>query len=196
MRVIGEGESDVATDMIGKNPSLATARLATEGTRTASEAFFLERSRVQLYKGHTALHVAAAVYDAAVARALLDAGADIRATNRRGAEPIHAAMHGGPGSDTWDPQAQVAMIRLLIESGADPEAVASDGVTPLLRAVRNRCSAAVRELLDSGVDPNRRNDSGSSAIDLARVTSGRGGTGSPEAKAEQARILSMLEAVQ
>jgi len=194
MRVIGEGESSAATEMIEKHPALATTRLATGGTRTTSEAFFLERCRVQLYQGHTALHVAAAVYDTAVARALIDAGADIRASNRRGAEPIHAAMHGGPGSSTWDPQAQVAMIRLLIQAGADPEALASDGVTPLLRAVRNRCSAAVRELLDAGVDPNRRNDNGSSAIDLARVTSGRGGTGAPAAKVEQARIIAMLEA--
>jgi hypothetical protein len=85
------------------------------------------------------------------------------------------------------------VIRYLIEAGGDPEATAAGGVTPLLRAVRNRCSAAVRALLDAGADPRRRNEKGSSPLDLARVTSGRGGTGSPEAKAEQARIIRMLQ---
>jgi hypothetical protein len=85
------------------------------------------------------------------------------------------------------------MIRYLIAAGADPDATAAGGVTPLLRAVRNRCSAAVRALLDAGADPQQRNDHGSSALDLARLTTGRGGTGSPEAKAEQAEIIRILE---
>jgi hypothetical protein len=89
----------------------------------------------------------------------------------------------------------------LVAAGAtranpvDPDAVAAGGVTPLHRAVRNRCSAAVRALLDAGADPRRANENGSTATKLAGLTTGRGGTGSPEAKAEQAKILSMLAAV-
>ena len=149
---------------------------------------------MQLYSGDIALHVAAAAYDTVLARKLVMAGADVRARNRRGAEPLHAAVIGSPGSSSWDPRRQVAVIRYLIEAGADPEAMAAGGVTPLLRAVRNRCSAAVRALLDAGVDPRRKNDNGSSPLDLARLTTGRGGTGLPEAKAEQANIIRMLEA--
>jgi ankyrin repeat protein len=149
---------------------------------------------MQLYAGDTALHVAAATYDPALARTLIDAGADVRARNRRGAEPLHAAVIGVPGAPSWDPPQQVSVIRYLISAGADPEATAIGGVTPLHRAVRNRCSAAVEALLDAGSDPRRTNDHGSSALDLARWTTGRGGTGSAEAKDEQAIIVRLLTA--
>jgi len=66
-------------------------------------------------------------------------------------------------------------------------------VAPLHRAVRNRCSAAVEALLSAGADPRLQNDSGSTASDLARWTTGRGGTGSSEAKAEQQIILDLLQ---
>ena len=80
----------------------------------------------------------------------------------------------------------------LVESGADPDAAAAGGVTPLHRAVRNRCSAAVETLLRVGADPDLPNGSGSTAIDLARLTTGRGGSGSAEARAEQRIILDLL----
>jgi ankyrin repeat protein len=137
--------------------------------------------------------VAAAAHDAPMARELVAAGAEVRAKNRRGAEPLHEAVSGGPGSPTWNPQQQAAMVTYLIEAGADPDALAKGGVTPLHRAVRNRCSAAVRALLVAGADPHRPNDNGSTAIVLARLTTGRGGSGSPEAKVEQELILSILE---
>jgi ankyrin repeat protein len=105
---------------------------------------------------------------------------------------LHAAITGGPSSTHWDPPRQTATMLALLEGGADPNAPASGDVTPLHRAVRNRCSNAVRVLLDNGADPLRRNDSGSTALTLAQLTTGRGGSGSPAAKAEQAAILAML----
>jgi hypothetical protein len=54
-------------------------------------------------------------------------------------------------------------------------------------------SAAVKALLHAGADPRLQNDSGSSASDLAHWTTGRGGTGSAEAKAEQRMIVELLE---
>ncbi len=195
MRAISEGDRASTTRLLATTPGLATARLVTGATRTTSEGFFLSQCHLQLYSGDTALHVAAAAYDTALARKLVAVGADIRARNRRGAEPLHAAVTGGPGPSSWDPRRQVAVIRYLLEAGADPDATAAGGVTPLLRAVRNRCSAAVGALFDAGADPHRRNDNGSSPLDLARLTPGRGGTGSPEARAEQATIIAMLESL-
>lgn len=196
MRTIASGDGKAASRLLAAKPTLAAARLVAAGaTRANPEEFFLHDCGVYMYAGHTALHVAAAAYDTAFARKLVDAGADVRAKNRRGAEPLHEAMSGGPGSPAWDPPRQAAMIAYLVEAGADPDAVAAGGVTPLHRAVRNRCSAAVRALLDAGADAHRSNDNGSTATTLAGLTTGRGGTGSPEAKAEQAKIVSMLAAV-
>jgi ankyrin repeat protein len=128
-----------------------------------------------------------------LARELVTRGAGIRARNRRGAEPLHAAVIGVPGSRTWSPTRQRAVILYLVEAGADPDAPAAGGVTPLHRAVRNRCSAAVDALLHAGADPRLQSDSGSTASDLAQWTTGRGGTGSAAAKAEQRIILELLE---
>jgi ankyrin repeat protein len=193
MRAISDGDRTAASEMLASMPVLAMARLVTGGTGATATDFFLDQLRMQLYSGDTALHVAAAAYDTALAGKLVAAGADVRAKNRRGAEPLHAAVTGSPGSSSWNPNGQATVIHYLIEAGADPDATATGGVTPLLRAVRNRCSAAVRALLDAGADPHHTNDNGSSARDLARLTTGRGDTGSPEAKAEQANIIAMLE---
>jgi hypothetical protein len=51
----------------------------------------------------------------------------------------------------------------------------------------------VQALLDHGADPAIRNKNGSTAIQLATRTTGRSGSGSPEAKAQQQEILLLLE---
>jgi hypothetical protein len=186
LEAIAAGDGPRATALLDATPSLATA-----GLPRRDERFLAERS-AQVYEGDTALHAAAFSSDATLARELVGRGADVRARNRRGAEPLHAAVMGGPGSTNWDPSRQRAVIRYLIEAGADPDARAAGGVTPLHRAVRNRCSAAVEALLDAGADPRLENDRGSTASDLSRWTTGRGGTGSAVARAEQAVIVELL----
>ena len=173
--------------LLDVSPSLATATLQRE------EEFFLADRLAQVYEGDTALHGAAFSYDSEMARALIGRGATVRARNRRGAEPLHSAVMGAPGSATWDPARQRDVIACLMEAGADPNATAAGGATPLHRAVRNRCSGAVEALLQAGADPGLRNDKGSSASDLALRPTGRGGTGSAEAKAEQRIILDLLD---
>ena len=93
----------------------------------------------------------------------------------------------------WNPRAQAATVAYLIAAGADPNAVDTNGVTPLHRAVRTRCAAAVKALLEGGADPRRRNGNGSTAMLLATHNTGRGGSGSPEAKAQQKEIERLLE---
>jgi len=186
---IARRDRTTAMALLQAAPSLATEALARE------DEFFDPPSRLQAYYGHTALHAAAFTYDVHLARFLVEHGADVRARNRRGAEPLHAATMGSPGSPGWDPGAQRAIIVYLVGAGADPDARASGGVTPLHRAVRNRCSAAVEALLQMGADPSARNNHGSTPSDLAQWTTGRGGSGSAAARAEQHAILRMLHGV-
>lgn len=184
---IAVGDHAVATASLTATPSLATARLA----RCAE--FFIDECHAQVYQGDTALHAAAFAYDVEVARDLVARGADVRARNRRGAEPLHAAVIGEPGTMNWNPTRQRSVIRYLIDAGADPNAAALGGITPLHRAVRNRCSAAVETLLQAGADPHSTNVRGSTPSDLARWTTGRGGVGSEAAKVEQQIIIDLLK---
>src|SRR5262249_56164687 len=74
------------------------------------------------YVGDTSLHLASAALLVEVARVLLQAGADPNAANRRGATPLHYACDPRPKSGgTWNPDAQVSIIKLLVERGADLE---------------------------------------------------------------------------
>lgn len=181
--------------LMGESSVLATASFAQGATHedpSPSPCFITEIGHY-VYSGDTALHFAAAAHRSKMAEHLIQAGAQIRARNRRGAEPLHAAAFGIPGSPRWDPTAQAATIVCLIEAGADPDAQNMDGATPLHRAVRTRCAGAVRALLGHGADPAIRNKNGSTALQLALTTTGRSGSGSPEAKAQQEEILRFLQ---
>jgi ankyrin repeat protein len=160
----------------------------------AAEDYFLDEIRHMVYAGDTALHVAAACYDADVVRALVDAGASVSAANRRGAQPLHYAVDGGPGNPRWDAEAQRATVVCLLELGADPNARDKNGTSPLHRAVRNRCAAAVEALLEGGADPSAPNRSGSTPAQLAGWTTGRPGTGLAAARTQQQEILELLQA--
>lgn len=186
-RALGRGDGEAADQLLDAEPGLTSACIG----RTAE--LFLEECFVQVYAGDTALHAAAFAYDVGIARRLVDSGADVRARNRRGGEPLHAATIGNPASSHWNPPRQRDVIAYLADVGADPNAAAVGGVTPLHRAVRNRCSAAVDALLRVGADPHLANDNGSTAFDLVQWTTGRGGTGSPEARSEQKLIVDLLE---
>jgi hypothetical protein len=193
MDLIAVGDAPAALDLAAAIPGLAGAALRLGATRLSAEDNFLTAIRHYVYAGDTALHVAAAAHQPEIARGLIGLGAHVAATNRRGATPLHYAADGSPGSDRWNPDGQTEAIGCLIEAGADPNAADRDGVTPLHRAVRTRCAAAVAALVARGADPMHPNGNGSTALMLATRTTGRSGSGSAEAKAEQAEILRLFQ---
>jgi ankyrin repeat protein len=192
VRAIAAGDAARASALLAASPGLARAA-ARRGATREDPSPYLSEIGYYLYAGVTALHVAAASYRAEVARKLITCGADVRARDRRGAEPLHAAAVGAPGSRWWNPHAQAETIAHLISAGADPNTRDMDGVAPLHRAARTRCAAAVEALLTHGADVDLKNKSGSTALRLATMNTGRGGSGSAEAKAEQAAIIALLK---
>src|SRR5262245_60751135 len=117
-------------------------------TRESAHEEYLEEIGHHLYVGDTPLHIAAAAYRAPMIREFVACGADVGARNRRGAEPLHYAADGIPGSPNWHPAAQREAVEALLDAGADPDAIDKSGVAPLHRAVRTRSAAAVAALLD------------------------------------------------
>jgi ankyrin repeat protein len=188
IRAIVDGDIENVSRRLAENPALATTPSDTGATRGDPSTFFFDDIAHYLYPGDTALHMAAAAFRRPVAELLIAHGADSRARNCRGAEPLHYAAD----TNRWNPEAQAETIEYLLSIGADPNAVDKSGVTPLLRAVRTRSSPAVRALLDGGADPIRPNKSGSTPMDLAVQTTGRGGSGTPHAREQQAAIVKLL----
>jgi hypothetical protein len=193
VEAIVSGDDATAIKLLDALPQLTKERAAQGATRQAPKQSFFDQVRHYLYEGDTALHMAAAAFQTRIAEELMARGADVRARNRRGAQPLHYAVDGRPGLTAWDPGAQAKIIIMLIRAGADPNAVDKSGVAPLHRAVRNRCAAAVGALINGGADPMAPNKSGSTPMLLATRNTGRGGSGSAEAKAQQQEILRLLE---
>jgi hypothetical protein len=193
VRAIIASDATGISRLLAASPALASAKFQTGATRQTAKKYYLDQIGRYIYAGDTALHIAAAAYETEVVRKLIAAGADLHARNRLGDEPLHAAAVGGPGSRTWNPSAQAATIVCIIKAGADPNTVDKRCVSALHRAVRTRCAAAVRALLESGADPARKNKNGSTPMLLAIQNTGRGGSGSPEAKSQQQEILRLLE---
>jgi ankyrin repeat protein len=174
------GRADVVSQLLASDRDLAIVRSGVE--------CFVDAATHQLYAGDTALHMAAAAFQRAVAEILVRSGADSRARNRRGAEPLHYAAD----TNHWAPAAQRETIEYLLSAGADPNAIDSDGTAPLHRAVRTRSSEAVRALLAGGADVRKQNGGGSTPLHLAVQDTGRGGAGSERAREEQRKIIAIL----
>ena len=182
VEVIVSGDSETAIRLLNASPDLAKERAARGAIRQAPKENFFDRIK----------HYINAAKQTRIAEELISRGADVRARNRRGAEPLHYAVDGGPGSPVWDPNEQTMIIARLIRAGADPNATDKSGVAPLHRAVRNRCAGAVRALIEGGADPRAPNRNGSTPLLLATLNTGKSGSGSPGAKEQQREILRIL----
>ena len=187
-RLVVDGDVKETSRRLAGTPGLATAASPVGATRQESSTFFFANIKHYMYAGDTALHMAAAAFKRPVAEVLVKHGADCRARNRRGAEPLHYAAD----ANHWDPEAQADTIGYLISAGADPNARDDSGVAPIHRAVRTRSMLAVKALLDGGASVSQPNKSGSTPLYLAEHSSGRTGSGTPQAREQQEAIIQLL----
>jgi hypothetical protein len=188
VQAVIDGEVNAASRLLAAHPELATRCVVAGAAREGVGERFYESIVHQSYRGDTALHLAAAAFQRSTARLLVRSGAALDARNRRGAEPLHYAAD----ANRWSPKAQADTIAYLLSAGANVNAQDANGATPLHRAVRTRAAMAVDALLGGGADLRMTNKNGSTPFDLARRDTGRGGSGSALARAQQKEIVAML----
>jgi len=140
-----------------------------------------------------------------LAAALLEAGADPDVADRTGMTALYGAVDmvffrsdiGRPRQPRFDSLAAEDIVRLALESGADPNARLSspiigrhhgfgdfalgEGATALMRAAKGGDLAIMRLLLESGADPSIEMANGSTVFDL--VSGGRRSAPNEEALA-------------
>ena len=192
LRVIASRDDAEVGRMLESSPALAVVTVRGGATRQDPNTYWFEEIRHHVYEGDTGLHVAAAASRPAAAESLIAKGADVRARNRRGAEPLHYAADGNAAGADGDPGAQRAVIASLILAGADPNTRDKSGVAPLHRAVRTRATSAVGALLDNGADVRLGNKQGSTPLHLAVQNTGASNSGTAEAKGRQREIIALL----
>jgi hypothetical protein len=188
IELVVNGDIAEVSNRLTSEPSLAVTVAEYGAQRTTAEDMFFGEISHYLYAGDTALHMAAAAFQPHIATTLIGHGADLRARNRHGQQPLHYAAD----TNHWDPEAQAATIKYLLSAGADPDGSDKNGVRPLHRAVRTRSFPAALALLDGGAYPKAMNKTGSTPLHLAVQTTGRGGSGSEHAREQQTAILKLL----
>ncbi len=188
VQLVVDGDVDEVFRRLRATPELATMALPVRTTvQERTESFFAQIGHY-LYGGDTALHMAAAAFCQPIVELLVSSGANCRAKNRRGAEPLHYASDGNRS----EPRPQAGVIKYLISMGADPNAVDKSGVAALHRAVRTRSIEAVKALMDGGAELRQPNKSGSTPLHLAVQNTGASGSGSDKARQQQAAIVKLL----
>ncbi|RYH10561.1 ankyrin repeat domain-containing protein [Tropicimonas sp. IMCC6043] len=148
--------------------------------------------------GKTALHIAAELGDHDMVMLLLANGADLRARSQSGQTASHLATRAGHAAvvaalldagavvDSREPaknmtplliaslQGDVDLVKLLVEAGADIEAVSANGRTPFFystttESFRNVGSdELIRFFVDRGVETSPRDLSGLTPLDWAK----------------------------
>jgi uncharacterized protein len=110
--------------------------------------------------GFTALGFAAYFGHPDAAALLISRGANVNlpSTNAQHVAPLHSAVAGQ----------HVAIVKLLLEGGANPNAMQEKQFTPLQQAGHNGNLEIAKLLLEHGADAASRNEDGLTALDYAR----------------------------
>ncbi|MCG8602158.1 MAG: ankyrin repeat domain-containing protein [Verrucomicrobiales bacterium] len=154
------------TDFASRDPMIAAAISVaiSEGNRELYDWLFSEYPIDPGTPPTTGPHLlmdAARTGQIEFARDLLEKGADIEQT-RPGSR--HVAENALGNAIHWG---QPAMLKFLLDQGADPNARSEGAYTALMRAVEQRKPDMVPVLLEAGADPNLADEKGFTALHIA-----------------------------
>jgi ankyrin repeat protein len=158
INVLIESGTDVnARNGYGRTPLILAAE---NGKAAACEALLEARAEIDAKNSddETALFRASTRGFPEIVEKLLKRHADVNMTNSKGWTALHAAM------DSMD---RVDIIKLLLESKADPNIKNDYGSTPIVLAAQDGRTDVVHLLLQAGADPMARNSSGSTSLHRA-----------------------------
>jgi len=197
-RLLARGAKPSAADTQGATPFLWAVRAGRREAAALLLAAGVDPD--QRISGETPLHAAAYRGDSAMVALLLRHGAKVDAAGRNGATALHRAVGYPEGSDATAPMSpeRLAVVRLLLESGASGRARGFLGDTPLHLAASQGYAEAVALLVEHGADVGARNDSRSTPLHDAAMQ-GRGDVVSlllakgadPDARSESNTPLSL-----
>jgi ankyrin repeat protein len=165
MQALYEGKTEEARAIAATRPDLDVFEAAAIGDADRLRVLLDDHpSLVNAWSedGFTALHFSAFFGHSAAAELLTERGADLaaRSTNREfafDATPLHSASAAG----------QREVCEVLLDAGADVNAVQHGGYTALLDAAQNGNTELVDLLLARGADREARLDDGRGMADLA-----------------------------
>jgi len=95
-------------------------------------------------------------------RKLIARGASVRAPGRQGRTPLHCLAKYGPATED-----SAALVRLLVEKGAQVDAKDDDGITPLFLATEEGNAPVVEALLAYNPNINARGKDNKAVIHMA-----------------------------
>jgi ankyrin repeat protein len=149
MSLIAIGALCCSALMHAASPPVSVVDAAMQGNHDAVKALLKEGADVNTAQGDgmTALHWAVQKGDLELAKTLLYAGANVKATTRIGGySPLLIASRSG----------NAVLIETMLAGGADPNSATVNGTTALMLAAQSGKAAAVKALIDRGADVNAK----------------------------------------